>query len=73
MHILAAVGAAICKVKKFSWQISVFHICTETAASVQVLDRDGNFEQLSESVYAQTHTHIFGFMFLYENSDQLCS
>lgn len=57
MHILAAVGAAICKVKKFSWQISVFHICSETAASVRALDRDGNSEHLSESVYAQTRTH----------------
>lgn len=36
-----------------------FHICTETAASVRVLDRDGNFENLSESKGLRINTHTY--------------
>lgn len=59
-------GGCYMQGEKFSWQILVFHVCTETAASVQVLDRDGNFEHLSESVYAQTCTHIWFHVSLWE-------
>lgn len=58
MHILAAAGAAICKVEMFSWQISDSHICTEAAAPVGALGREDNFESLSENVYARTRTQF---------------